>query len=66
MRKSLHELIGAGEYELAAHRLVYGAVKARLGADARSGRRGASSARRTGTAGAREQREDPDRGHSTK
>ncbi len=66
MRKSLHELIGAGEYELAAHRLVYGAVKARLGAGAGSESHGASSARRAGTAGSRERREEPDRGHSTK
>lgn len=30
MRKTLRELIGAGEYELAAHRLVYGVVRAKV------------------------------------
>jgi hypothetical protein len=65
VRKSLHELIGAGEYELAAHRLVYGAVKARLSAGAGPESHGASSARCAGTAGSRGPREEPDRGHAT-
>jgi len=30
MRQTLRELIGAGEYELAAHRLVYGVVRAKV------------------------------------
>jgi len=45
VRQSLRELIGAGEYELAAHRLVYGVVRAKLSkpsaiADGRNASRG--------------------------
>jgi hypothetical protein len=61
VKKTLRELIGEGQYELAAHRLVYGVLRARLSEPPVDGDGGPPHGSEAGTVW-RERREDGVRG----